>query len=52
MYPISGAAALRFLKTKEANLILLDYEMPEMNGAEVLKALRENPHVVDFALQL
>ncbi len=40
---ISGAAALRFLKTKEANLILLDYEMPEMNGAEVLKALRENP---------
>ena len=40
---INGAAALRFLKTKEVNLILLDYEMPEMNGAEVLKALRENP---------
>lgn len=40
---LSGAAALRFLQTKEVNLILLDYEMPEMNGAEVLKALRENP---------
>lgn len=40
---ISGTAALRFLKTKEVNLILLDYEMPDMNGAEVLKALRENP---------
>lgn len=39
---LSGAAALRFLRTKEVNLILLDYEMPEMNGAEVLKALREN----------
>lgn len=40
---LSGAAALRFLQTKEVNLILLDYEMPEMNGAEVLKALRGNP---------
>lgn len=40
---LSGAAALRFLQTKEVNLILLDYEMPEMNGAEVLKVLRENP---------
>lgn len=40
---LSGAAALRFLQTKEVNLILLDYEMPEMNGAEVLKVLRQNP---------
>ena len=40
---LSGSAALRFLQTKEVNLILLDYEMPGMNGAEVLKALRENP---------
>lgn len=40
---LSGAAALRFLQTKEVNLILLDYEMPEMNGADVLKALRANP---------
>lgn len=40
---ISGTAALRFLKTKEVNLILLDYEMPDMNGADVLKAIRENP---------
>lgn len=40
---LSGAAALRFLQTKEVNLILLDYEMPEMDGAEVLKVLRQNP---------
>jgi len=40
---ISGAAALRFLKTKEVSMILLDYDMPEMDGIEVLKKLRENP---------
>ncbi len=40
---ISGPAALRFLKTKEVNLILLDYEMPEMDGVEVLKKLRSDP---------
>ena len=40
---LNGGAALRFLQTKEVNLILLDYEMPVMNGAEVLKSLRENP---------
>lgn len=40
---ISGTAALRFLKTKEVNLILLDYDMPEMDGPEVLIKLRENP---------
>lgn len=40
---ISGAAALRFLQAKEVNAILLDYEMPEMDGAEVLGKIRSNP---------
>jgi CheY-like chemotaxis protein len=43
---ISGKVALRFLQTKEVSLILLDYEMPEMDGPTVLAKLRENP---DFA---
>jgi CheY-like chemotaxis protein len=43
---ISGKVALRFLMTKEVSLILLDYEMPEMDGPAVLAKLRENP---DFA---
>lgn len=40
---ISGKVALRFLCSKEVSLILLDYEMPEMDGPAVLKKLRENP---------
>ena len=40
---ISGAAALRFLQAKEVNAILLDYEMPEMDGTEVLTQIRSNP---------
>ncbi|MDE7266875.1 MAG: response regulator [Lachnospiraceae bacterium] len=40
---ISGAAALRFLQAKEVNAILLDYEMPEMDGPEVLTQIRNNP---------
>lgn len=40
---ISGAAALRFLQAKEVNAILLDYEMPEMDGPEVLAQIRNNP---------
>ena len=45
---ISGAAALRFLKAKEVNAILLDYEMPEMDGAEVLSRIRSNPLTADI----
>lgn len=37
---ISGKLAMKFLENKETNLILLDYEMPEMNGPAVLKNIR------------
>lgn len=40
---ISGKIALKFLETKKTDMVLLDYEMPEENGAAVLAKIRENP---------
>lgn len=45
---ISGKIALRFLSTKEVSLILLDYEMPEMNGPAVLEELRKDPYLASI----
>lgn len=40
---INGKIAYKFLEAKETNLILLDYEMPDENGVEVLEKIRLNP---------
>lgn len=39
---ISGKIALKFLETKSTDLVILDYEMPEENGAQVLEKIRNN----------
>ncbi len=36
----SGAAALEFITREKPDLILLDYEMPVMDGLETLKCIR------------
>lgn len=40
---ISGAQALKFLEKNVPDLILLDINMPEMDGFEVMKKIREIP---------
>lgn len=44
---ISGKIAMKFLETKETDLILLDYEMPDEKGSEVFGKLRANPKTKD-----
>lgn len=39
---INGEVALRFLSKKHTDLVLLDCEMPEMKGPEVLEQIRSN----------
>ncbi|MCQ2536254.1 MAG: response regulator [Lachnospiraceae bacterium] len=45
---VSGKIALKFLESRKTNMILLDYEMPEENGVEVLKKIRENESLADI----
>jgi CheY-like chemotaxis protein len=43
----SGAEALAFLIRDTPDLVLLDLQMKDMNGWEVLGALRDNPRFKD-----
>lgn len=39
----SGMRALRYLESKTADLVLLDVEMPIMDGIQTLQKIREKP---------
>lgn len=43
-----GAEALTAIRTEEPDLVLSDWNMPEMSGLELLKALRESGCNVRF----
>lgn len=42
-----GKRALKYLKEYVPDLIILDIDMPEINGYEMLKIIRENPNLQD-----
>lgn len=44
----NGLTALKFLETKTTDLIILDYEMPGMNGPEVLSNIRADKRLANI----
>ncbi len=47
---MSGKQALSFLTKEKADLLLLDVMMPEMNGYEVCRTLKESPDLKDIPI--
>ncbi|HXA84565.1 MAG TPA: response regulator, partial [Candidatus Dormibacteraeota bacterium] len=46
----NGKSALEFLKEHKVDVILLDLLMPEMDGFEVLRRLKESPELQDLPI--
>lgn len=47
---LSGELALKFLEKRTADLILLDINMPDQDGFETLKKIKENPTTKDIPI--
>lgn len=46
----SGMAAITWLVSNHADLILLDYEMPITSGPQVLEMIRSDPELADIPI--
>ncbi len=44
----SGKFGLKYLSQKHADIVLLDYEMPEMSGREVFEAIKADERLLDI----
>ena len=49
---ISGEQTLKFLTKRGVDMILLDYEMPQMSGTETLGHLREDDSTKDIPVTI
>ena len=45
---INGKVAMKYLEKRKPDLVLLDYEMPNENGSEVLAKIRANKNLEDL----
>jgi len=48
----SGAEAIHVLKDLRFDLVILDWMMPEMDGLQVLRHLREDPRTRDLRVMM
>ncbi len=44
----SGTGALKAIEKEKPDIVILDYDMPEMDGFEVLKSIRDNKDTEDL----
>ncbi|MBN1414030.1 MAG: hybrid sensor histidine kinase/response regulator [Bacteroidales bacterium] len=49
-FATSGKEALEWLQSRHFDLVLLDIMMPEMDGFEVCRKIKENPDTTDIAV--